>query len=159
MAEGYRFSALIMLVRLPLRTLLHTFDFAGRSTRTEVLFWVLVAQAAVGLAVFSLPWDFGVPHDVSRNAFTLLFFIPAVALIARRLNDQERTRWWLLLLPLGLVDEVMGLFPMATDVPEWIFGAANLLALVGLIAVLFLESGTPGPNRFGDDPRTSLAYS
>lgn len=157
MAEGYRFSALALLVRLPLRTILHTFDFSGRSTRTETLFWILIAQGLVGLIITTaLPTS---SHDTSENALILLFFVPFVALATRRLNDQERTRWWLLLLPLGLIDEAAALFPGLSGPPEWTFAITNLVAFLGLFAVLFLESGTPGPNRFGDDPRTALSYT
>lgn len=159
MAQGYRFSALLLFVRLPLRTVLHTFDFQGRSTRTETLFWLLIAQFLAGLPRTAASPLSAASYDVAENTLVLLLFAPFVALAARRLNDQERTRWWLLLLPLGLVDEAAGLFPSMLGPPGWVFAMTNLFAFLGLFAVLFLETGTPGPNKFGENPRTALAYS
>jgi hypothetical protein len=62
-------------------------------------------------------------------------------------------------LPLGIVDEALSLLPGLADGDSWIFGLTNIVAFLGLFAVLFLESGTPGPNRSGDDPRLAEHYA
>ena len=67
--------------------------------------------------------------------WTLVTFIPNIMLNIRRLHDRDMSGWWLL----GLV-------------------VVSLIPIVGLIAsiaylVLMLLPGTPGPNRFGPDPK------
>ncbi|MDU4222351.1 MAG: DUF805 domain-containing protein [Enterobacter asburiae] len=58
----------------------------------------------------------------------LLVLLPSWAVLFRRLHDTDRSAWWLLLL---------------------------LIPLVGWIVILIFncQSGTPGENRFGPDPK------
>jgi uncharacterized membrane protein YhaH (DUF805 family) len=145
MASGYQFSA----PRLLLRTITRTFDFRGRSTRTEVLLWFLIVPLfAVAAYWATLPFftlNYETMRQVQHGLF-VLFYIPFVALFARRLNDQGASRWWLLVLPLGLVDEALKLLPDPPEVPGWILGAANLVAVAAIFGWLFLQGSSPGPN-------------
>lgn len=118
------------------------FDFSGRSRRMEYWMFVLfnLAVAVVISAVFGV-------QDVQRsglmvgfdsrltgvggmvqNLFGLVSFIPGMAVAIRRLHDQDRSGWLMLLL----------LIPF--------FGWFALF-------VMMLLSGTEGPNRFGQDPK------
>ena len=54
-------------------------------------------------------------------------FLPSLAVGVRRLHDTDRSGWWLLIAFIPLI------------------GAIVLL-------VFFCTRGTPGPNRFGNDP-------
>ena len=79
-------------------------------------------------------YGFGHEHNTKSRAFRLaLLFalalvIPGLAVTVRRLHDTDRSGWTILL----------GLIPL--------IGAIMLL-------VFYCSEGTPGPNRFGDDPK------
>ncbi|MBC7491650.1 MAG: DUF805 domain-containing protein [Novosphingobium sp.] len=119
------------------------FEFGGRSRRREywmfVLFWVLVV--AVLEAVFgtrtathgSDGFSYGVAieggiGDIIYDLLALVSFIPGLAVSIRRLHDQDRTGWLML----------MAIIPL--------FGWFALLVMMCL-------EGTRGPNRFGSDPK------
>jgi uncharacterized membrane protein YhaH (DUF805 family) len=62
--------------------------------------------------------------------YALAVLIPSIAVTVRRLHDTDRSGWWILL----------GLIPLV--------GTIILLVFVCL-------DGTPGPNRFGTNPKQS----
>jgi uncharacterized membrane protein YhaH (DUF805 family) len=117
-------------------------EFGGRSRRREywsfVLFYVLVYVVLNVLfghpETVLRPWGFdtswgltGIPA-LAGGLFGLFNLVPALAVAVRRLHDQDRSGWLLLLL----------LIP--------VLGGFALL-------VLFLLDGTHGPNRYGPDPK------
>jgi uncharacterized membrane protein YhaH (DUF805 family) len=114
----------------PLR---RTLDFRGRARRRDYLGFVLwqLAILALALNILSL-----LPHG--RDGFelammamlvqALVFGLPMLALQVRRLHDQGSRGWWLL----------VGFLPY--------IGA-------GWLVWLMLARGTPGDNRYGEDPR------
>ena len=125
---------------MPLR---RYFDFAGRSRRLEAwlwaIFWVVGLIVALildvkllGAGTMTSSSEFGdgtasASFNVSGGGpitliYALLVFIPGLALSVRRMHDQNRSGWWI------------------------------LVPLVGAIMVMFI-GGTPGPNRFGPDPK------
>lgn len=71
--------------------------------------------------------------------YVLASFIPSIAVTVRRLHDRDMSGWWYL----GLI--VAGFIPV--------------IGFVGSIAlfVFMLLPGTPGGNRFGDDPKDPYA--
>jgi hypothetical protein len=118
------------------------FDFAGRSRRKEywsfALFYVLVYLALSVLfgsnEVVRTPTGFGYGSRLIGGAglvgslFALLTFVPSLAVSVRRLHDQDRSGWLMLL----------GLIP--------------LLGGFALLVLMCLE-GTRGTNRYGADPK------
>jgi uncharacterized membrane protein YhaH (DUF805 family) len=101
---------------------------AGRASRSEYWYWTLftvlvaVAGAILDAAIFGLESERGLFSPL----LSLALLLPDTAVSIRRLHDLDR-RWpWLLLVFTGI-------------------GAIVLL-------VWFCWRGTPGPNRFGDDP-------
>jgi uncharacterized membrane protein YhaH (DUF805 family) len=118
------------------------FEFAGRSRRREywlfALFYLLVLVALNVMfgtnEVAHSPTGFGYGSRLAGGGgllgslFGLASLIPALAVSVRRLHDQDRSGWLLLL----------GLIPL--------FGGFALLVLMCL-------DGTRGPNRFGADPK------
>lgn len=130
------------------------FDFSGRSRRMEywmfTLFCVIVAfvmialMLAGGLSIAS----FVTPEAAQMSLGPMVFLgagllglfwlgtiIPSIAVVVRRLHDRDMSGWWYL----GIV-------------------VASMIPLIGVIAsiafiVLMLLPGTPGPNRFGPDPK------
>jgi uncharacterized membrane protein YhaH (DUF805 family) len=100
-------------------------DFRERSSRTEYWMFVLFNVIVYGVLV-----ALGAVNERLFALVSLYFFaslIPLLALGTRRLHDQGSSGWWLLI----------GLLP---------FGSVVLI-------VLFCLPGTPGPNRYGPDPR------
>ncbi len=62
--------------------------------------------------------------------YSLAVLIPSIAVSVRRLHDIDRTGWWLLI---------------------------ALVPLVGAIVLIVFHvlDGTPGPNRYGPNPKTA----
>lgn len=109
------------------------FDYRGRSRRRDC--WLFVAwqlPLVFGLMLAGIivyPKDGGM--DVLIGAplvYAAVFGLPTLALQVRRLHDQDKSGWWLLI---------------------------TLLPYLGLGWMLYLMAaqGTWGPNRYGPDPR------
>jgi len=112
-------------------------EFSGRSQRKE--YWMFYLFVMIVYVVLSIIMSMGAPTvdpvtgEISGGGvlstigmgllgvFWLGTIIPALAVSIRRMHDQDRSGWWIL-------------------VP-----IANLI-------FLFID-GTPGPNRFGPDPK------
>ncbi|MFN4096003.1 MAG: DUF805 domain-containing protein [Sphingomonas sp.] len=124
-------------------------DMSGSSDVTD-------GSAAVGGALSG---------GLLANLFSLITIIPSLAVSVRRLHDVDRTGWWVLLplLPVfvGAVAMGIGAAQMAMGGGTGMGGIALVgggLLLVGLICAIVLlvwycTAGTPGPNRFGEDPK------
>jgi uncharacterized membrane protein YhaH (DUF805 family) len=115
-------------------------DFQGRARRSEFwLFWLFTL--VVGFVLQMLGGMMGgaadptnpmamysSPAGIVLLLFYLAILIPSIAVAIRRLHDTNRSGWWLLI----------ALIPF--------IGALVLL-------VFYVLPGTPGPNKFGEDPK------
>ncbi len=131
------------------------FDFQGRSRRREYWMFTLL-NVLVGVALFLLLLVAGVPltamDDPTQSVgvfssglmivfgilvmiWLLAIIIPSIAVTIRRFHDRNMSGWWYL----GFI--VAGLIPLV-----------GFLASIALIVLMALP-GTPGPNRFGPDPK------
>lgn len=102
--------------------------FSGRAVRSEFWYYQLfVVLAGIVLTIVDVI-IFGANSDIQLFSalFSLAVFIPSLAIGSRRLHDTDRSAWWLLI----------GIIP--------------LIGLIVLI-VFWAQSGTEGPNRFGED--------
>lgn len=81
----------------------------------------------------------------------LALLIPSIAVAVRQLHDTSRRGWWILLalVPYLLVN---GADTMGSEELALVGAPAVLVALVAWIVFCVLD-GTPGPNRFGEDPK------
>lgn len=115
-------------------------EFSGRSRRKEywmfVLFNILVVIAL--LIVSGILGLLASDEDIGVGAVVVLMvvyflgtFVPSLAVQVRRMHDQDKSGWFVLL----------GLVP---------FGGIILL-------IFMLIEGTPGPNRFGPDPKAAAS--
>ncbi len=124
------------------------FDFSGRSGRAEfwnfMLFTLLVYAVVGGITMSVFINNAG--HDMNGAAastsligvagfavlgvFWLLTLIPTIAVQVRRLHDQDKSGWFMLL---TFVPYVGGL----------------------ILLILMMLAGTQGPNRYGPDTRAS----
>lgn len=115
-------------------------EFSGRSRRREYwMFWLLnvLISAFVGLVTLLMAMAVETEEEmmVVVNPLIVLwvivsvaFFIPGLAVTVRRLHDTDRSGWSIL----------FGLIP--------VIGGFMLL-------YFYVQDGTEGPNRFGDDPK------
>ena len=115
-------------------------EFSGRSRRREYwMFWLLnvLISAFVGLVTLLMAMAVETEEEmmVVVNQLIVLwvivsvaFFIPGLAVTVRRLHDTDRSGWSIL----------FGLIP--------VIGGFMLL-------YFYVQDGTEGPNRFGDDPK------
>ena len=115
--------------------------------RTGRLFYWLFGF--IPLALIGVCFGIFLPrtHDATRYVLigAILAFWPQVAILARRLHDLNLTGWWVTLfwaLPAALVLLDIPLPPGTGSTVQWL--AAVILGLI---------PGTPGPNRYGNDPR------
>lgn len=118
-------------------------DFSGRSQRKEywmfVLFTVVVSLLIDGTLGGTWSVLAGLRHVQSGGAsllggiFALVNFLPSLAVAVRRLHDTDRSGWWLLIVLVPLVGFLVYLYFMVSD-------------------------GTPGANRFGEDPKGRGLY-
>lgn len=153
-------------VALLKQSIVGTFNYKGRSRRTEVaMLWVATALTMSVASGFTRPLGF--PGDLlAQLVIALGLLLPCFALLVRRLHDQDRSGWWAsLLLPFTALSIYQRLeFTLLTPPPEL---AHRLPALPGWIIVIglpiwlllmtfILAPGTDGPNRFGPDPRSSI---
>ena len=119
-------------------------DFSGRSRRKE--YWmftlfILLVYAVLGVLLFA-GFDFaamngGGDPQISPigwialslfGIFALAIFIPALAVIVRRLHDQDKSGWFILLQFIPYIG--------------------------GIIILIFMcIEGTKGENRYGPDPK------
>jgi uncharacterized membrane protein YhaH (DUF805 family) len=72
--------------------------------------------------------DLAIKSPVLAAIYGLAILLPGLALAFRRLHDTDRTAWWLLII----------LVPFA----GWI-----------VLLVFACLEGTPGPNKYGPDPK------
>ena len=114
-------------------------DFSGRSRRME--FWMFTLFVVIVYTVLGTLFTvaLGAGDSASLTAmfsgvgiifliFGLAILVPSIAVQVRRFHDQDRSGWFWLL---------------------------NLIPYVGAIIVLVMMclDGTPGPNRYGADPK------
>lgn len=115
-------------------------DFQGRARRSE--FWLFTLMLYVVSIVLYVPMlafggDMQTTGEINPVAgifmlllvvFSLGTLIPSIAVTVRRLHDTNRSGWWIFI---------------------------ALVPLVGGLVLLIFEvlDGTPGPNRFGPDPK------
>ncbi|WP_370178700.1 DUF805 domain-containing protein [Alteriqipengyuania sp.] len=116
-------------------------DFEGRSRRLEYWMfqlgqWILfIAMALVIGAVDAAgdPLERGGISDLLTIPLVIVWLallIPNLAVTVRRLHDQDKSGWWILL---------------------------NLIPLGGLVLLVFMFlDGTPGENQFGPSPKEEV---
>ena len=130
-------------------------DFNGRSRRME--YWMfalfnLIVMVVLGGITFagiggmdalmaSAPGatpEFGVLGYLGAGLlglYVLATIVPNIAVVVRRLHDRDMSGWWYL----GVI--IAGMIPLV-----------GTLVSLAFLVLMFLP-GTPGPNRFGPDPK------
>ena len=104
--------------------------FSGRASRSEFWFWILFT-VLVGL--FTTIIDLRILSSkiqLISSIWSLVTFLPSLAVGVRRLHDADRSGWWLLLVFIPLIGFVV-------------------------LIVFWCLEGTRGSNCFGSDPLSS----
>ena len=109
-------------------------DFSGRSRRQE--FWMFqLGIILLYIAVLVVSVVVGAISDTLSAIVMGIFFlamlgliIPSLAVAVRRLHDQDKSGWMLLL----------GFIPLIGSI---------------ILLVFYCTDGTPGPNQYGPDPK------
>ncbi|MBF0985155.1 DUF805 domain-containing protein [uncultured Campylobacter sp.] len=109
-------------------------NFEGRAPRSEY-WWFTLFGVLLGIVTSVLDGFLGTYTVTSSGEtigfinliFLLAMLLPSIAVAVRRLHDTDRSGWFYLL---------------------------NLIPLIGsiILIVFFVQQGTNGRNRFGDDP-------
>ena len=154
-------------------------DFNGRSRRTEFWLWFLF-QMIASLVFSILKSAIGNTAELLNFLFSLAILLPTLAVGVRRFHDINRTGWWIVF-PLAVLivalivffsvsggafinnlksfsdigpnptpDQAMAIMTALTPM-WWVFLAWFAASLVTF--VFNVMDGTPGPNRFGPDPK------
>ncbi len=109
--------------------------FSGRAQRSEFWYFVLfnlLASIVLGIVDGALfGWASDDP-EVLNGIFSLIMFLPSLAVAVRRLHDTDRSGWWVLL---------------------WLIPIIGWIILI----VWYATKGTEGPNRFAPDPLDSAS--
>jgi uncharacterized membrane protein YhaH (DUF805 family) len=107
--------------------------FEGRARRAEYWQFFVLTLAISILGQVLIEMFKGVPllgfvFALALVVVCLGLIVPSLAVGFRRLHDIDKSAWWLLI---------------------------GLIPLIGVIVLLvfFVLPGTPGPNRFGPDPK------
>ncbi|MBE5074144.1 DUF805 domain-containing protein [Erythrobacteraceae bacterium E2-1 Yellow Sea] len=130
------------------------FDFSGRSRRMEYWMFTLLNIIVVMVLVFIVLGTGGFASGLDPAAgdaavlasmfsgvgiliglWVLAVLIPSIAVTVRRLHDRDMSGWWYLAFIVG------GMIPYI-----------GFIASIALLVLMVLP-GTPGPNRFGEDPK------
>ena len=110
----------------PLRLLL---DPRGRISRATFWRWGIGVLFGLGLLGQALLGIARVPADTADRTVSLLLLWPALAVSAKRWHDRDRSGAWVLVALVPIIG--------------WLWALADN----GFVR------GTPGPNRFGPEPR------
>jgi uncharacterized membrane protein YhaH (DUF805 family) len=131
-------------------------EFSGRSRRMEYWMFTLLNVIVVTVLMFVSLGAGGAAGVLQADAagdptaglaalfgglgllillYALVVFLPSVAVTVRRLHDRDMSGWWYLGAIIGSAIPIAG----------FLVGIAFL--------VLLALPGTPGPNRFGPDPK------
>lgn len=110
-------------------------QFSGRARRSE--YWLFVLAAFIATVVGAVPLlvfdaNGGGPAATALLVLYILLVlaisVPKLAVTFRRLHDIDKSAWWMLIVLIPAVGPVV------------------------LLVFLILD-GTPGPNRYGQDPK------
>ncbi|MDP6095121.1 MAG: DUF805 domain-containing protein [Gammaproteobacteria bacterium] len=110
-----------------------SFDYEGRSSRSEYWYWVIFT-ALLGnplgyfLGYFIVEGELGIIFAIiAFVALSLPLIIPGIALTARRLHDRNLSGWW----QLGYLIAFRAMFPVDESLLEMHFKAVNAKAQPG----------------------------
>lgn len=105
--------------------------FSGRARRTE--YWMFALVNFVITLVLEILAVVARPLLFIEVIYGLAVLVPSLAVLSRRLHDTDKSFWWALI---------------------------GIIPLVGSIVLIVFAClpGTPGPNKYGADPKQVGSY-
>ena len=101
--------------------------------------------------------NFAYQNTPISDVFSLLTFIPSVAVTARRLHDIDRTGWWQIspLIPLIILGIGAGLayYETSGGVALMVLGGLGTIAIVFFLIAWTIKDSQKEDNRFGSSPK------
>ena len=140
--------------------------FSGRSRRQEywmfflfnIIFSIIIAIID---EVLGLKENSGGINNVGilGSIYSLITFIPSLAVAVRRLHDTDRSGWYLLLPIAPYVLIILGIILKGGGLVLTIIGGLSVLVLAILLIVWLATEGTSGENQYGPDPKGTDGFS
>jgi len=128
------------------------FTFQGRASRSEFWFFFLftVLVNVANELIFAIIPVYTLYLIVSVVS-SLAFFIPNIAVTARRLHDTNHTGWWQIFPAIPII---LGATVAMIFLDEGFLTFPIVVAVIIAIAifVFLIRKGTEGDNRFGPSP-------
>lgn len=158
-------------------------QFSGRARRKEYWMFVLI-NLVITLVLSYIDRTIGTEIGTGENrqglisgVYGLAVLIPSIAVCVRRLHDTDRSGWWILApiapMVVAIITILMSLggtllmftgtepiFMRGSATALWVISAISFLTAIvmSLVTLVFyVKPGTVGPNKYGDDPKQSLA--
>ena len=129
--------------------------FTGRASRSEFWWYQLFNVVIIGIPITFV-------SEALESAWSLANLVPSLAVTWRRLHDIDKSGWWQIAplagLPFFILTMVLRGTGIAVYSGEMVSSPmfwAGVLTAVGMTILLirwWATPGTPGSNRFGDDP-------
>ena len=110
-------------------------NFEGRARRQE--YWMFILFNFIITFLLYIPTIIGIAMESETIMFiglglvilySLAIFIPSLAVVVRRLHDQDKSGWYYFV---GLIPFIGGIW----------------------LLILMVTEGTSGPNQYGEDPK------
>lgn len=135
-------------------------DFNGRASRSEFWWWAIIIVSGKFILSF---------NDYVYVIYCLIVFIPTISVNVRRFHDIDKTGSFVFL-------SIIPTFTKTSFNPDFefiveqlksspligfcmfIFTVSVVAVLLGVV-ILLCRPGTPGPNRFGEDPKAQSVLS
>ena len=141
-------------------------NFNGRARRSEY-WWFTVAHIIIvtilSLLDNGLGLTFGSGNSgVLKTIYSLLIFIPSLAVAVRRLHDVGKSGWILLIIYGLMIAFAIALIAsrFGTGMSDNDYGITFIIPVLGIIAlgiwmlILLFTEGDRGTNKFGPDPKS-----
>jgi uncharacterized membrane protein YhaH (DUF805 family) len=136
-------------------------EFQGRSTRTEVIGFILLTSLFTSVMMFLASWlGMNGAKPWLEGALAAIFLLPNLTLSVRRLHDWGRSAWWLLVgspLVLAVIWELIFYPPrpftlhVQSHLPWWAL-VPVVLSVLGYYT-LMLWPDDVDTNLYGPNPR------
>ena len=81
---------------------------------------------------------------------SVLLFVPSISVTIRRLQDLDISFMWVIPYFISSILALIAGYDPTSELSQRFGGVSNLILIVYIL--IFLRKGTPGKNRFGENP-------
>ncbi len=134
--------------------------FGGRASRAEFwkfTCWMWLIGSVLNVLLPIVP----IVMMIASMVFSVIFFLPSLAVTVRRFHDIGKSGWWVLLPgAAGLISGWIIFVAMTSDGASAIWLGVAGLVYVGVVILSWYwwcKPSQPGPNRYGEQPPETIA--